>query len=370
MKPTLVVVGPLPPPYHGVTISTSLVLANPNLHEFFDVRHVDTSDPRSGENIGRWDWTNVAIATRALIRLWRETPGRKGLVYLPLSQSSAGFIRDSLLIQIAARRGWKVAGHLRGGEFRSFYEASPWLFRIWTRATLRRITSIAVMGESLRSLFEGLVPRRRTAVVPNGSPEPAVDVAVRDDTTILFLSNLRCRKGIVEAVEAARLVTREHDRARFLFVGAWEGEGLARDLRERAAVANGRIQFMDPVVGTDKDRLLSSVGIVLFPPIEPEGHPRVVLEALATGTPVVTTDRGAIAETIVDGQTGFVLPNPDPTALADRILLLLRDADLRRRMGNAARARYLERFTQPQADRVLAEWLSAVFSEGHTETSQ
>jgi glycosyltransferase involved in cell wall biosynthesis len=368
MKPTLVVVGPLPPPYHGVTISTSLVLANPRLYEFFDVQHVDTSDARSGQNIGRWDWTNVAIATRALIRLWRDTPGRKGLVYLPLSQSAAGFIRDSLLVQIATWRGWKVAAHLRGSEFRVFYEASPRLFRAWTRATLRRITSIAVMGESLRSIFEGLVPSGRIVVVPNGTPEPVVDEAVRDETTVLYLSNLRRRKGIVEAVEAACLVTREHKCARFLFVGAWEDESLARGLHERTAVANGRIRFEDPVVGADKDRLLSSVGVVLFPPIEPEGHPRVVLEALATGTPVVTTDRGAIAETIIDGQTGFVLPDPDPTVLADRILLLLRDADLRRRMGNAARARYLKHFTQPQADRILAEWLSAV-SESPTEAS-
>jgi glycosyltransferase involved in cell wall biosynthesis len=368
MKPTLVVVGPLPPPYHGVTISTSLVLANARLHEVFDVRHVDTSDARSGENIGRWDRTNVVIATRALIRLWRETSGRKGLVYLPLSQSAAGFIRDSLLIQIAARRGWKVAAHLRGSEFRTFYEASPRIFRKWTRATFRHVSSTAVMGQSLRSIFEGLVPSGRIVVVPNGTPEPAVDGAVRDETTVLCLSNLRRRKGIVEAVEAACLVTREHDRARFLFVGAWEDESLARELGERTSVANGRIQFKDPVVGADKDRLLSSVGIVLFPPIEPEGQPRVVLEALAAGTPVVTTDRGAIAETIVDGQTGFVLPDPDPTAIADRILLLLRDADLRRRMGNAARARYLEHFTQEQADRILAGWLSAV-SEGHTEAS-
>jgi len=309
------------------------------------------------------------IATRALIRLSRVTRGEKGLVYLPLSQSTAGFIRDSLLVQIATRRGWKVAAHLRGSEFRSFYEASPWFFRRWMGATLRRITSIAVMGQSLRSIFEGIVPSGRTVVVPNGTPDPAVDGAVRDDTTVLFLSNLRRRKGIVEAVEAARLVTREHDRARFLFVGACEDESLARDLRERTAAANGRIQCKDPVVGSDKDRLLSSVGILLFPPTEPEGHPRVVLEALAAGTPVVTTDRGAIAETTVDGQTGFVLPDSDPTALADRILLLLHDADLRRRMGHAARARYLEHFTQPQADRILAEWLSAAFEE-HTEASQ
>jgi glycosyltransferase involved in cell wall biosynthesis len=366
---SLVVIGPLPPPYHGVTISTSLVLANRYLHERFDVRHVDTSDERSGQNLGKWEGKNVLLAIGSLVHLLRQLRGPAGVVYLPLSQSSPGFLRDSLLVRIAVLRGWKVAAHLRGGEFRHFYDTSAWALRRWTRGTLRRITSVAVMGESLRWVFDGLVSPERIEVVPNGTPEPEVDRGVRDETTVLFLSNLRRRKGIMEAVEAARLVTRKHDRARFLFVGEWEDQGLARDLRERIAVANGRIQFKDPVVGADKERLLSSVGIVLFPPNEPEGHPRVVLEALAAGTPVVATDRGAIAETIVDGQTGFVLPDPDPAALAERILLLLRDADLRRRMGYAARARYLEHFTQTQADRILAEWLSAL-CEGHIQATR
>ena len=369
MKQPLVIVGPLPPPYHGVTLSTALVLANPRLRISFDVRHVDTSDLRSGQNLGKWERKNVFLALRSLIHLLRQLRGPAGVVYLPLSQSTPGFVRDSLLIRIAVLRGWKVAGHLRGSDFRNFYDTSPRPLRTWTRGTLRRLTSVAVLGESLRWVFEGLVLPGRIEVVPNGTPEPDLDGAVRDERTVLFLSNLRRRKGIVEAVEAARLVTREHDQARFLFVGEWEDESLARDLRERASVASGLIQFEDPVVGADKDRLLASVAVVLFPPIEPEGHPRVVLEALAAGTPVVTTDRGAIAETIVDGETGFVLPTPDPRALADRILLLLRDADLRSRMGSAARARYLEHFTQPQADRILAGWLSAV-SEGHTEASQ
>jgi glycosyltransferase involved in cell wall biosynthesis len=360
VKKRLVVIGPVPPPYHGVTVSTSLVLANSQLRAAFDLRHVDTSDDRTGENIGRWDLRNMLLATRALIRLARNLRDPADLVYLPLSQNLGGFVRDALFVQIAALRGCRTAAHLRGSEFRAFYDASPRLVRKWIRKTLSRITAVAVMGDSLRWVFDGLVPAERIAVVPNGTPEPTSDGAVRSDETVLFLGNLRRRKGVVEAVEAARLVVREHGNARFLFVGEWEDKGLERELRRRAADAAGRIEFRAPVAGAEKDRLLSTASIMLFPPTEPEGHPRVVIEALAAGLPVIATNRGAIRETIVDGSCGVVLEEPVPSELASRVLELIENHELRRRMGAAARARYLDGFTQVHADRVLAEWLADV----------
>jgi glycosyltransferase involved in cell wall biosynthesis len=354
------VIGPLPPPYHGVTVSTSLVLANRRLQASFDLRHLDTSDERSGQNIGKWDARNVLLALSAVTRLWRTLRHSGGVVYLPLSQSLAGFVRDSLFIHLAAVRGWKVAVHLRGSEFRTFYEASSPLVRRWIRLTLNHVTSVAVMGESLRWVFEGLVPARRIVVVPNGTPDPKAEGTARDDTTVLYLSNLRRRKGVGEAIDAAIAVTRKHRGARFLFVGEWEDDELAAESIGRASEADGRIEFRGPVTGAEKDSLLAKASVVLFPPTEPEGHPRVVIEALAAGVPVVSTDRGAIAETIIDGETGFVLPDPEPNALAERILLLLSDHGLREQMSGSARKRYLARFTQEHADRALAEWLSSL----------
>ena len=105
---------------------------------------------------------------------------------------------------------------------------------------------------------------------------------------------------------------------------------------------------------------MASAWIFLFPPVLPEGHSRVLLEALAAGVPTVTTDRGANAETIVDGDCGFVLADPVPSELADRLLRLLEDNELRGRMSLNARQRFLDRFTQSHADRCLAEWLTTV----------
>jgi glycosyltransferase involved in cell wall biosynthesis len=360
MRSRLIVVGPVPPPYHGVTVSTSLVLENGLLKERFDVRHLDTSDHRTARvGVGTWDATNVALALRAAVLLRTRLRGASGVVYLPLSQNVPGFLRDSLLIRSAASAGWKVAIHLRGGEFHDFYLRQHWALQRWIKLTLGRVDAAAVMGNSLRSTFAHLIPDERIAVVPNGTPEPTLDGHARDPRTILFLSNLRTRKGVIEAVEAALLVLRHEPATRFVFAGEWESEHLSNRMQKIEREHAG-IEFVTGVSQREKDRLLASASVLLFPPIEPEGHPRVVLEGLAAGLPIVTTDRGAIAETVVDGESGFVLDDPSPARLAARILLLLRDDTLRNRMSAAARARYVECFTQEEADRRLSKWLQEV----------
>jgi glycosyltransferase involved in cell wall biosynthesis len=359
MTTRLIVIGPLPPPYHGVTVSTGLLVASEELRRRFSVEHLDTSDHRTADNTGRWDVRNVLIALRSVAALGRRLRGGRGVVYFPLSQGTAALVRDCLYMRMAALARWKVAAHLRGGEFQEVYRSQRPIMRWLIRSSLREVDSVAVLGASLRGLFDGLVPMERIAVVPNGTPEPQLNGATRDPNTALFLSNLRRRKGVIEAVQAARLVVREHPDARFVFVGQWESEELESKIRSELG-GEERIRFQPVATGAAHQRALGSAGLLLFPPVEPEGHPRVVLEAMAAGLPIVTTDRGAIRETVVDGECGFVLPDPDPRKLADRLLELLRDPALRERMSQAARDRYLERFTQAAADRTLAAWLEDV----------
>jgi glycosyltransferase involved in cell wall biosynthesis len=361
-KRRLIVIGPLPPPIHGVTVSTSLVLANQALRGLFDVIHVDTSDQRDGANIGRWDARNVLIGLKNVVDLLRALRGGRGTVYLPISQNTGAFLRDSLFIHAAALRGWRVAIHLRGSEITAFYQSQGPVLRWWLRRALRLVTSAAVMGESLRDAFGSLVAPERIAVVPNGTPRIARKRSGRNEPTVLFLSNLLRRKGVVEALDAACITATEVPRARFVFVGAWEDEHLELELRSRAEILGDRIEFVSPVSGAAKEDLLATASILLFPPRKPEGHPRVVLEAISAGLPVIATDRGAIAETITDGVNGFVLGTPAPQMIADRLTRLLLDEELRERMSRAALATYESRFTQEIADQRLAEWLASVSS--------
>lgn len=96
-----------------------------------------------------------------------------------------------------------------------------------------------------------------------------------------------------------------------------------------------------------------------------EGISNAVLEAMASGLPIVTTNAGGMAEAVRNGIEGFVVPVRDIEALAERIRQLLLDAPLRERMGKAARARAEAEFSLERQADVFEEIYSAALQQGH-----
>lgn len=93
-------------------------------------------------------------------------------------------------------------------------------------------------------------------------------------------------------------------------------------------------------------------------PSHNEGMGRAVVEAMAAGLPVVATCVGGLPDVVVDGQTGLLVPPRDPGALAEALMRLLEDPDMRTRMGRAGQIR-AEEFS----DQVMFERLEALYSQ-------
>lgn len=109
----------------------------------------------------------------------------------------------------------------------------------------------------------------------------------------------------------------------------------------------------DPALGAaltylgfwDDAREVIAAADVIVCPSRFESLGMVHLESMAMARPVVSMNNGGPAETVVEGQTGYLVPPDDPDALADRVVRLLRRPALRGRMGEAGRARVLARYT-------------------------
>ncbi|QDZ39379.1 glycosyltransferase family 4 protein [Euhalothece natronophila Z-M001] len=86
-----------------------------------------------------------------------------------------------------------------------------------------------------------------------------------------------------------------------------------------------------------------------------EGFPRTILEAMRAGLPVVATDVGGVKESVLDGVTGFCIPRQNVLALEEKLMLLVKNPDLRTKMGKAGRERYEKEFT---FERMLKKTLS------------
>jgi glycosyltransferase involved in cell wall biosynthesis len=134
-------------------------------------------------------------------------------------------------------------------------------------------------------------------------------------------------------------------RAKLSLAPADAGTYLA-DLKQRlSAAASGKVAFRGFVPRPELIDLYYNADIFTFAPIWNEGFGIPPIEAMAAGTPVVASRSGAIPEVVRDQRTGFLVPKNDPRALAESILKLLRDQELRQKMGRAARDWVFENFT-------------------------
>ena len=174
----------------------------------------------------------------------------RGVLYLPLSQSTPGFVRDSLFIVSDACSRWQRRRASAGERLPVVLRAAPpRVLKRWIRLTLRRVDSVAVMGDSLRWVFAGLVPDERIAVVPNGTPDPSPNPPNGTRNHVLFLSNLRRRKGVIEARRCSIARTRA-DPVREVHVRRELGERRARERVARTRpFRQRRCDFEPPVEG-------------------------------------------------------------------------------------------------------------------------
>ncbi len=371
-RPKILIIGPTPPPYHGVAVSTKLILQAPAMQQFH-LLHLDTADRRSIENIGKFDISNILIGLwHALTFLGMVIRHRPNLIYLPVSQGTAGFLRDAAFLLPAIWLGIATVIHLRGSEFPRFYGRSSPLLRALIRYTLGRVQHAIVLGQNLRGIFGDLIPPERISVVPNGTNDfwietPKSPHKVRG----LYLSNLRVRKGFLVTLEAVVSALHHFPNLEFTFAGPPESPQVQQKIEEclQDATLTDRLHFLGTVSGPDKYHLLLSSDFMVFPPIEPEGHPRVILEGMVAGLPIITTNQGAIAESVLDEQTGFLVPPGDAAAILNKIELLLEQPVLRQQMGQAARQRFLTQFTANIAHERLAAVLQKQVSSSQYPVS-
>ncbi len=95
----------------------------------------------------------------------------------------------------------------------------------------------------------------------------------------------------------------------------------------------------------DTPQVMAALDVLVLPSVRPEPFGMVVLEAMATGKPVIATAHGGPLETVRDGETGYLVPPGEPSALAAVLVRLARQPDLRRRLGQAGRERVCRHFT-------------------------
>lgn len=168
--------------------------------------------------------------------------------------------------------------------------------------------------------------RFRPAAEPEGVP------------VIVLPARLLWDKGVGEFVEAARILKLRGENARFMLVGDPDPANPASISAAQVAdwIRDDAVEHMGWV--SDMPSVFANAHIVCLPSYR-EGLPKALIEAAASGRPIVTTDVPGCREVVEDGVQGLCVPPRDANALADALARLIADPALRARMGEAARKR-------------------------------
>jgi glycosyltransferase involved in cell wall biosynthesis len=247
---------------------------------------------------------------------------------------------------------------------------------IANRLLLSRRDRVVGVGNAVREALianEGL-PKGRVEVLYNGVDVDAFAAqtnrtaaraalgAAENEFVIIQVARLDYLKDHATALRTIARVVAKSPQTRLVLVGDGpESTTIESQVRELKIDDNVRL------LGTrsDVDRLLPGADVFLLTSAS-EGIPLTVIEAMAAGLPVVGTDVGGMNEVVADNATGFLTPAKDDAALANRLLRLAGDPNLRQHMGAAGRARAKDLFDEP---RMCAEYQRLYLDLCHSRSS-
>lgn len=167
--------------------------------------------------------------------------------------------------------------------------------------------------------------------------------------TILFVGVLIPLKGIHHLINAFSLIAAHFPSVQLSIVGKAENKAYAEGLKTQVSklALNDRVHFMEPVAQSELAERMSKAAVVVLPSLS-EGLGRVIIEAMATGTPAIGSRVGGIPELIEDEYSGFLIPPADERALADKLRWILEHRDDARAMGERARVFAAQHFSTAQ----------------------
>ncbi len=363
---SLILIGPMPPPIDGQSVAFGMLVEGCRERDW---PHAVIDIARPGDDFARGRLQRASDYLRAIpgyiAKLFAST---RPTVYLTMAQSLSGGLRDAVFVGLARLRGARIVVHLHGGNYDGLYAAQgPWTQTV-IRWFLHRTDVIIVLGERLRAMFDfDPTLAARLAVVPNGLPaEISLRTAPKELPTespirLLFLSNLVESKGYLVLLEALDILVNEKNLdVEAVFCGEFRvnpGErgqvqsaehGRALFDRQIARANLGeRVRYEGIVRGPEKVAALEAAHFFVLPTnYDNEGQPISILEAMAAGCVVVSTDYRGIPELVEDGQSGWLVPEPDARAVAEKISRSVADAREFRRLSAAAIERCTAQFTR------------------------
>jgi glycosyltransferase involved in cell wall biosynthesis len=236
----------------------------------------------------------------------------------------------------------------------------------WVKWCIRRADSLRVVSESNRQKVVSRfgIPAERVFVIPNRKGVEHFVAARGDglregylsrgfDRIVLYVGRLEPQKDVGNLIRAIPGVLARHPRTLFLVVGSGSEQPALRDLCGQLGVG-GNVIFTGYVPSPEVPPYYKACDVFVLPSLW-EDRAGVLVEAVASGRPVVATDTLGASEVVQEGRTGFIVPTRDPAALAERVARLLDRPEVAEGMGAAGQRFILGHLDEASIPRRMVE---------------
>jgi glycosyltransferase involved in cell wall biosynthesis len=353
----VLVVGQTPPPYGGSPIMVERLLKSkmPGV-KLIHVRVGFVSHIKDHGKVNLWKILHVfTLIARIIYHRIVDRP--QILYYLPAGPNRVTLLRD---IPILISTRWlfeKTVFHYQLAGISELCERlSVWQRWLYRRAYFGADAAIRLCEDTPED--GKLLAAKREYVIPNAIEDPCLDRSIArrdlapdsdDALRILFVGMLRESKGVMVLIEACAKLAARGVPFHVEVMGQWKSEEFAARVKQRIEqLGLGKhVRFLGVMIGEEKFAAYRRADVFCFPTFfNSEAMPVVLVEAMASGLPVVATRWRGIPSVVVEGETGLLVEPHDPDAVADRLAVLAEDIHLRERMGHSARDRFERKYTQ------------------------
>ena len=385
MKPKILFIMHMPPPVHGAAMVGLFIHDSELINKSFDCHYVNMAVATRLEDIGKGGWHKVKGIFRKLWEIRKVVEEVKpDLVYITPNSAGAPFYKDFITVMMLKMMGQRIVMHFhnKGVATRQNRRVDNWLYHRYFKNV-----RLILLADALYEDVKKYVRKEDVFVCPNAIPEISMATecvaskfsssSIESDSNriprILWLTNIMKTKGIMEFLAALKILNEKGVTFHMDFVGGLTKE-MTGDEFDTALTMNGLngcCTYHGPKYGDDKYVFFRDADIFVLPSYT-EALPVSILEAMQFGLPVVASNVGGVSAEVEDSVTGYLLGGkqpimlntfrPDACEIANKLKLLLDNANLRHKMGMAGREKFEREFTLEVFEKRMTEILSAMLN--------
>lgn len=352
MKAKILFLVHLAPPVHGAAALGGYVKDSSLINSTFNSKYINLATAGTLDNIGKWGFKKVLI----ILKLWFKVlvtliNAKFQLCYMTINSKGVPWYKEMVIVCMLKLFRVPIVYHYHNKGVAENLNSSLKIFLYRFQFN----NSKTIVGSSLLYAdVKKFVPQSDLYYCANGIPPlslPAIQnpkIQSKNDTVnILFLSNLIQTKGVFVLLEVCAILQKRLILYKCVFIGG-ESDITEKTFNEYVIKLNlqSSVHYLGKKYGIDKQNAFSGADIFVLPTYyHNECFPLVILEAMQQALPIVSTFEGGVPDFVEDKVSGFLVPQQNIEALADKLEILILDPELRSVMGQAGKKLFNEKYT-------------------------